>query len=357
MRSILLSVMLDLVAIAIGALDSLPNFGRTMLSAGAFAVLLCYVAARLPSDHATASIAYRKAALLSLLTVPSIVYFVMEGRLVVVVEALPGISSAPDSLWWALAAAWMIGVLWNIALSARANRKFAARYRDLEPADEKLGKRLAHWQQRLELKHEVRLGFGLTARPLSYGVTRSVIVLPRAIAHWPLSIQDVMLLGALAHIKRRNSVWLVIGQFVSALYWPIPWVRVLVANFNGAFEHTSDSLAASCYQDRLGYLRGLKHADQRLELDPSDIGQSTHLGWGDGGTLDDRQRYLESNLRDPSYDRIFWSMLPAIVLVMLLTGSTLEKYEEFVPPQLASLDSAESSIQSLVDLPVEVTRK
>ena len=174
----------------------------------------------------------------------------------------------------------MIGVLWNIALSDRANRKFAARYRDLEPADEKLGKRLAHWQQRLELKHDVRLGFGPTARPLSYGVIRSVIVLPRAIAHWPLSIQDVMLLGALAHIKRRNLVWLVIGQFVSALYWPIPWVRVLVANFNGAFEHTSDSMAASCYQDRLGYLRGLKHADQRLEL-IHPISASRHISVGE----------------------------------------------------------------------------
>ena len=105
--------MLDLLAIVIGALDSLPNFGRTMLSASAFAGLLCYIATRLPADQAAVSVSYRKATLLALLIVPLLGYYVMDGRLVVVVDALPGIVSAPTSLWWVLAVGWMFGVLWN----------------------------------------------------------------------------------------------------------------------------------------------------------------------------------------------------------------------------------------------------
>ena len=349
--------MLDSVAIVIGVLDSLPNFGRTMLSAGAFAALLCYIATRLPSGHPAVSVSYRKTTLLALMTVPLLVYSIMAGRLVLVVEVLPGITSAPGWSWLALVLLWLIGVLWHINASIRANWQFASLYRDLEPVDEKLIDRLAHWQRQLELKHVVRLGFGPTSRPLTFGLSGGVIVLPRAVAHWPVSIQDVMLLGALAHIKRSNWMWLVIGQFVSALYWPIPWIRVLVENLNSAFEHTSDSLALTCYRDRLGYQRGLKYADQRLEPDSAEIGQPTHLGWGDSGTLENRQRYLDSTLRDPSYDRVFWSMLPAIVLVMLLTGTTLEKYEEIVPRQFASVDNWEGEVVSREDEPAQVARK
>ncbi|MCZ6616931.1 MAG: hypothetical protein O7E57_02270, partial [Gammaproteobacteria bacterium] len=67
MRSILSPAMLDLLAIFIGALDSLPKFARTMLSAGVFAGLLCYIATRLPAGHPAVNVAaYRKATLMAL---------------------------------------------------------------------------------------------------------------------------------------------------------------------------------------------------------------------------------------------------------------------------------------------------
>ena len=86
--------MLDIFAIFIGALDSLPNFGRTMLSAAGFAALLCYTATRLPPDHVAVGVAYRKATLLALLTVPVLVYFVLDDRLVLL-DSMRGANRKP----------------------------------------------------------------------------------------------------------------------------------------------------------------------------------------------------------------------------------------------------------------------
>ena len=63
----------------------------------------------------------------------------------------------PRYVVWVLACVWMLGVLFFGYRLVRDLRTTYAALRPLEPAHSKITSRAEHWQQRLNLKGEVRI--------------------------------------------------------------------------------------------------------------------------------------------------------------------------------------------------------
>ena len=328
----------DAVVIVVGSLDSLPNAGRLFLSAVLLALLLGFINRRIAPANIALGVSFRKSALLALLLIPALIHFVIGARLVLVVEELPAVGSAPGYLWWLLLGIWIAGVGYQLKLGERSlkQRLLVVSERDIagiEDVDPKLDARFAHWRRRLNMPAEVRLALGNVQVPLCAGFVDPVIVLPKAAAHWPVTVQDLLLTRELCRLKLPLRIWAAVGECVAALYWPVAWVKAIGRGLSESLEQTGNRLAMSCFNDRLGYERASKQLEQRLEAETE---RSPMPEWESVDvSLGARVRYRErSRRKDPQYDRVFWSLVQATVVVFVLTGTTLRQLEEFDPEEV-----------------------
>jgi beta-lactamase regulating signal transducer with metallopeptidase domain len=127
----------------------------------------------------------------------------------------------PANIALALGALWLAGTAvlsLRFAFSAvclaalrRSSRPFALAPEDLP--------RIAATRRECELRlSESENG------PITWGIIRPVILLPRNAVFWPRERLHAVLLHELAHIRRRDSFVQVLSLFVCTLYWPNPFV-------------------------------------------------------------------------------------------------------------------------------------
>lgn len=328
----------DAVVLLVGSLDSLPNTGRLFLSGALLAGLLGFFNGRIAPANIALGVSYRKTALLALLIIPVVIHLLVGVRLVLVVEELPPMGQAPGYVWWLVFALWLVGAGYHGVLNARRLKARSvivaeAEIAGLEEVDEKLLARFAHWRRRLNIASEVRLALGNVEGPLCAGFADPLLVLPKAVPHWPVTVQDLLLTRELCRLKRNLRIWGVVGEIVAALYWPFPWVRAIAQGLERSLEQTGNRLAMSCFNDRLGYGRASKQLEQRLEAEAE---RSAMPEWESADVaLGARQRYRErSRRKDPQYDRVFWALIQATVVVFIVTGTTLRQLEEFDPEEV-----------------------
>ncbi len=120
----------------------------------------------------------------------------------------------------ALFAVWLAGVLWvlfrlavgSIGLAAlrRRSRPHALASGDLPPV---FGRR----------ECELRLSDAQDG-PITWGVLRPVILLPKDSLRWPRERLQAVLLHELAHVRRRDSLMQALSLAACAFYWPNPLV-------------------------------------------------------------------------------------------------------------------------------------
>ncbi|MFP6837875.1 MAG: hypothetical protein VB948_17395 [Pseudomonadales bacterium] len=340
--------MFDVLVMLVGSLDSLPNMGRLFLSALLLALLLGFINGRIAPINAAMGVSYRKSALLALLIVPALAHVVIGVRLVLLVEELPALGSAPDTVWWSLLAGWLVGVgylgkrsLGAMGLRVRSSSislSISLSIEENDLVDAKLAGRFDHWRNRLDVARDVRLVTGDNEVPLAHGVFTPKIILPRAVAHWPLAAQDFLIAPELCYLKRNTRLWSVIGEIVAVMYWPVPWVREIAAGLGTSLKVTCNRLAMSCFNDRLGYQRASRQLEQRLQAQSDgrvfvkqEVKQEIEreVEWepdddSPGGRAQYRRR---SQRKDPQYDRVFWLLLQAMAVVFILTGPTLRQLE------------------------------
>ncbi len=72
----------------------------------------------------------------------------------------------------------------------------------------------------------IALRRGSVAAPLACGVLRPGLLLPASASQWTALQRRSVLLHELAHIKRRDCLWQLVGQFTCALLWfhPLAWM-------------------------------------------------------------------------------------------------------------------------------------
>jgi hypothetical protein len=343
--------MSDVLITAVGLLDSLPNSSRAMLCGAVLAGALCFIQTRLPADYSGLAIAYCKATLLALVLIPSMVYYALGLRFVVVVEELPEIAVAPLPLQWGLLAIWLGGATVAGILDWRSTQR-AIPPGPSAPVDPVLSERLEFWRRRLGVRGRVRIATSANEQPSTHGWLRPVISLPRSAGHWPRTVQDAVLLHELDHIRHNHGAWLLFGRWVAALYWPIPWVRQITEQLALTFQQAADARSVEFFGDRMGYSRALTHVAQRIDPLPHEqpAPHQPLLGWQDSASLKHRIDELDSGAsRDPCYDRVFWGLAQATLAVFLLTGTTLqevyipEEHEIFIPNEFWYVSFGRSS--------------
>ncbi|HLY06917.1 MAG TPA: M56 family metallopeptidase [Rhizomicrobium sp.] len=132
-----------------------------------------------------------------------------------------GVALDPATIAFALAALWLAGVLflglrfgvgaWCLARLRQKSRAFA-----LAPED--MPKIAAKCRE-----CELRLAHDDTG-PITWGIARPVILLPKTATFWPRGRLHAVLLHELAHIRRRDSLVQALALAVCAFYWPNPLV-------------------------------------------------------------------------------------------------------------------------------------
>ncbi|HTW33159.1 MAG TPA: M56 family metallopeptidase [Rhizomicrobium sp.] len=137
----------------------------------------------------------------------------------------------------ALGALWLAGVVLILgrfaigglclALLKRRSRPFA-----LAPGDEP---KVAARGQECELRLCER-----DTGPITWGIFRPIILLPRTALAWPRERLHAVLLHELAHIRRRDSLANALSHAACALYWPNPLVWIAAARLRREAEIAAD---------------------------------------------------------------------------------------------------------------------
>ncbi|HEX9159825.1 MAG TPA: M56 family metallopeptidase [Rhizomicrobium sp.] len=132
-----------------------------------------------------------------------------------------GESLDPANVALALAALWILGlsffaVRFAIGAFCLARLKRKSRLFALSPEDmPKIAARCRECE--LRLAHD-------DTGPITWGLSKPVILLPKAATFWPRERLHTVLLHELAHIRRRDSLVQALALAVAAVYWPNPLV-------------------------------------------------------------------------------------------------------------------------------------
>ncbi len=79
--------------------------------------------------------------------------------------------------------------------------------------------------------------------PMTWGVLRPVILLPKDSLSWPRGRLQAVLLHELAHVRRRDSLVQSLALIVCALYWPNPLVWIAARALRREAEIAADDAA------------------------------------------------------------------------------------------------------------------
>jgi beta-lactamase regulating signal transducer with metallopeptidase domain len=172
--------------------------------------------------------------------------------------------SAPlvrNSIDWKLVllCVWLIGALLVIARLAAATARVWFLTRQAQRITESSWVALARTlADRLGLRQSVRIF--KTERiplPMTWGVMRSVVLLPEDAEKWPEECRQIVLLHELTHVKRRDCLMQTLAQLACALYWfnPLVWTaawRLRVEREVACDDHVLESGAKA--SDYAGHL-------------------------------------------------------------------------------------------------------
>ncbi|GAA0567249.1 M56 family metallopeptidase [Rhizomicrobium electricum] len=196
---------------------------RHLIWTGAFAVLLA-----LP---------------LAALLLPSQMTFLLpaapvaaDGPVVATAPAATGIDAADVVL--ALVALWFAGVLFHLGrLVVGGIGLIRLHRRSVAHIPHGIGEapfRGLSWQLRLRTSPSSEAG------PLTWGVLRPVVLLPKASVTWPRERLTSVLLHEAAHVRRKDCLCRLIAMAASALYWPNPLVWLAARAMRADAERAAD---------------------------------------------------------------------------------------------------------------------
>ncbi len=314
----------DVIVFVVSLLDALPDACRAILSAAVLGYVVVETSKHISSQKAGFGLAYRKTALFSLLAIPLTIYFVLDLRLVLMVEEMPSYVVVPDIAALIVTTIWCLGFVgklgWRVISDLKQKTDF-----ELTPLDEKLALRVERWQSRMG-DVDVEVFLGGVDEPTFIDPNR--LVLPQAAGRWDRGVQDAVLLHSFAVARLSPRLWYWVAEVVSAMYWPIVKLRLLRQQIVTDIQFFADVKAIAYYKDRLGYSRALRYVGQFVDS-LSIAGKPPSNAWGGIDALNSRaELLLKSEHAEPHYDRVFWALMQATLTVFLLTGTTLGVVQE-----------------------------
>lgn len=126
--------------------------------------------------------------------------------------------------------AWLAGVFAILSTIAFGLLRVRALARAAKPiTDESLNRTIALVAETMHIRRVVALEAGDFAMPMTWGIVRPYLLLPRAAITWPHAKLEAVLRHELAHIRRRDAMWQLLGEVACALHWfnPLAWHAAL----------------------------------------------------------------------------------------------------------------------------------
>lgn len=368
------------------ALDTLPTIGRGMILAVLLSIAL-YGVSRGIRNHPSQvmQLYYRKAAILVLVLVPVLVSLFGLEMPVYVEQAQQFHTPIPALVSYGLALVWAAGFLWGLLRLGRSYKSTQQAIAPLSSVSETsdIDKRAQHWQVRLALQPgpEIRVG-GSQGGWQGAGV----VVLPNAVRHWPVGQLDTLLLLQLAAYQQRCWLWLLSARLVSALYWPLPWVKSLFGEFDHALVANTASLARAAYRDPEGWRRDLRKLRDRYEtLEPvptaGTLALAVYPPAAEAGEMQpvppalapvgiESRNHAEAAVGDPlvawaatrerrearnfdPYERVYWLVAIASVVVSVGTTLTIKQASPEFEPGFLNIRWHDQMGRRLTDKPAQ----
>ncbi len=116
-------------------------------------------------------------------------------------------------------------------------------------------------KEQLNLRRPVLLlGSSKPAMPMTWGIFRPVLLLPHSSRQWTAERRRIVLVHELAHVKRRDCLWQLLGQLACGLYWFNPLVWLALKQMQAERERACDDLVLG------GGIKGSQYAEQLLEI-------------------------------------------------------------------------------------------
>lgn len=173
-------------------------------------------------------------------------------------SSLAGATSTKPRRWISLAAlarlyAAIAGLILVYSLGSTIGT--LRRLRSLAPIDDPATTELtARLASRIGLRQPVRLLAGDSDRtPWAWGLIRRSVVLPAQFWSWPAEEQRNAIAHELAHIRRRDTLSLLLGRLTCALYWLQPLAWLVVRRMTREAEQACDDRVLLCGADRSTY--------------------------------------------------------------------------------------------------------
>ncbi len=178
-------------------------------------------------------------------------------------KRLPELSLAA----WAIIA-WAIGfaiALLPLPVGALALRRLRRNSKPLRGAAWEHARNQA--ARALSIRRRVELL--VTARramPMTWGIFRPMVLLPRESDDWSAQRRSAVLLHELAHVRRMDCLWQPVFHFICAAYWfhPLSWVAR--AKAQDERERSCDDLVLTCGTKQTDYAEELLHVASTLRI-------------------------------------------------------------------------------------------
>jgi len=160
-------------------------------------------------------------------------------------------------------------------------------------------------QRLLRTRAEIRYVPG--GQPVTFGFRQPVVLLPEMLRSQSEDIQRVVLCHELFHVRRRDWVWVVAEEIVTAVLWFHPAVLWLISRVRLAREEVVDELTVLATSERRAYMEALLvFADAVTQAPAAAFARRRHLF---------RRMVLISKERVMSSRRILVSAAAMIVMM------------------------------------------
>lgn len=105
--------------------------------------------------------------------------------------------------------------------------------------------------------------------PMTFGVFRPVVLVPKGFANWKSSCQEVVVYHEFCHIKRRDAAWDWLARIVRLVYWFHPAVHFACHSLRRTREVATDMAVLDLGVAPTLYARELLNVTTRSTADPS----------------------------------------------------------------------------------------
>lgn len=227
-------------------------------------------------------------------------------------------STPVDSMALTVVVGWSLGVgLFSMVVAVGIWRVARLRRLSVPVTGGVWRQLLVELHERLQLRRSVDLReHAESIVPLTCGVLRSVVLVPRQAHAWHESLQRSVLIHELAHVQRRDVLFQLIGRLACTLYWfhPLAWYAFRRLRQEG--EHACDDAVVRSGE------RASHYAEQLLEVARQCCGPSgTSLGvaMAEGSNLELRVQSLFDSDRQHGPVRKLTGMALLLVCGVILT--------------------------------------